>query len=154
MSFALASPTTTADGAVKMPWRWLVPTDPNDPRWASDPAGPETARFRDAVERGVTTTEERITQNARDIERTEKRLQELSARQPATDDDSGQAKALRDRLVFLHERRKLAEQEKLGLQEWLDKLAAGTRIAVETHAMPKIVEMESFQSRLGVDRTA
>lgn len=154
MSFALPAPTTLADGTVKMPWRWLMPTDPNDPRWAGDPAGADTARFRDALEHGLAATESRIAQNARDIEAAEQHLKELNAGSSAANAASVHQQNLKDQLVFLHERQQLAEQEKLGLTDWLDKLAAGTRIAVETGPAPKIVTMESIQSRLRLDRQA
>lgn len=154
MSFTLPAPTTTADGSLKMSWRWLIPTDPNDPRWANDPAGADTARFRDALERGLVTTDARIAQNARDIEASEQRLKELNTQSSATNPASVQLQELRDQLMLLQESQQTAEREKLGLKDWLDKLAAGTRISVDSYPAPKVVKMEWPQDRLGFDRQA
>ena len=110
-------PSPTADGTIKMPWRWAVPTDPNDPRWANDPAGPETARFRDAVERGVAAAEAKLTRNAQDIEAARNQLKQLTDGAWASS-DAGHDEAIRgirQRLLVLQEQQQLTEQSRQGL---------------------------------------
>jgi hypothetical protein len=150
MSLALPPPTTAADGTIVMPWRWLMPTDPQDPRWANDPAGPDTARFRDAMERGLVTAEARLTRNAQKIEAVESSLRQL------TGDTSTLSAAARDEairgmsqnLLALQEDQQVTERSKLAIQDWIERLKAGARISVAPTPTARIMKLEDVSSRL------
>jgi hypothetical protein len=127
-----------------------MPTDPQDPRWANDPAGPDTARFRDAMERGLVAAEARLTRNAQKIEAAESSLRQLTGA-TSTLSAAGRDEAIRgmsQNLLALQEQQQATERSKLAIQDWIERLKAGARISVAPTPTARIMKLEDVSSRL------